>query len=74
MVFSLMDLEPTMKFSCSDVHPGLLVFLRMENVEIQGEKCHSRSMMHSEADKDFKMNSQHVPLSQSVEGKRPGKT
>ncbi len=26
MAFSLIVLEPTIKFSCSDVHPGLLVF------------------------------------------------
>ncbi len=29
IAFSFMDLEPTMKFSWSDVHPGFLVFLRM---------------------------------------------
>ena len=29
MALSLMDLEPTMKFSWCDVHPGLLAFLRM---------------------------------------------
>ena len=29
MVFSLMVLEPTIKLSWSDVHPGFLAFLRM---------------------------------------------
>ena len=29
MAFSSMDLEPTMKFNCCDVHPEILVFLRM---------------------------------------------
>jgi hypothetical protein len=29
MAFSLMVLEPTIKFICSDVHPGLLPFRRI---------------------------------------------
>ena len=29
MGFSMMDVDPTMKFSWSDVHPGFLAFLRM---------------------------------------------
>ncbi len=29
MTFSFIDLEPTMKLSWSDVHPGFLVFRRM---------------------------------------------
>ena len=29
MVFSFMDLDPTMKLSWSDIHPGFLAFLRM---------------------------------------------
>ncbi len=29
MTFSFIDLEPTIKLSWSDVHPGFLAFLRM---------------------------------------------
>ena len=37
------------------------------------EKCHDRTMMHSEADEIFKMNAHHVPLRQCVEEIRLGK-
>jgi hypothetical protein len=36
----------------------------------KGKKCHVRAMMYSEVDKPLKMNTRHVPLRQSVEGKR----
>ena len=36
MTSSLIDLEPTMKFSCSDVHPG---FLDLRIMSIRFEYC-----------------------------------
>ena len=42
-------------------------YSRIKKGESQGKKCHARTMMHSEADKDFKMNTRHVPLRQIVE-------
>ncbi len=33
----------------------------------QGEKCHARTMMHSEADKAFKMKGHYVLLRQIAE-------
>ena len=41
-------------------------WLMIVAVESQGKKCHTRAIMHSEADKVFKMNTHHVPLRQIV--------
>jgi hypothetical protein len=35
--------------------------------EPDGGKCHTRTMIHIEVGKTYKMNTQHVPFSQSVE-------
>ena len=37
------------------------------------QRCHAKTMMHSEAGEAFKMNAHHVPLRQSVQEIRTGK-
>ena len=43
---------------------GMILLPQNKKGESQGEKCHTRTMMHSGADKAFKMNTHHVPLRQ----------
>jgi hypothetical protein len=55
----LTGLRPTIREVCG-VWEDWFYYNRIKKNEIQGGKCHVRTMIHSETDKTFKMKTQHV--------------
>ena len=43
----------------------MILLHQNKSVENQGKKCHTKTMMYSEAGESFKMNTHHVLFSQS---------